>query len=215
MNQKNLVIQNYKKFCSLEGSEYIASEFALEIILKIVEKYKINSILELGLGIGSISDTVLKYSKNNNSKINYVGTEKNEFCLNALKNNVEDYKQIELHSELVDVKNKKFDLIIIDGYDDSLREIVSFCKENAIVFIEGDRKGQTETILTIFPKYKYVNVISLNKNKPYAHGTCETSHYVGGGQLIFINPTLKMKRHWFKEKVKTYIKNKIRKLRKK
>jgi spore coat polysaccharide biosynthesis predicted glycosyltransferase SpsG len=215
MNQKNLVIQNYKKFCFLEGSEYIASEFALEIILKIVEKYKINSILELGLGIGSISDTVLKYSKNNNSKINYVGTEKNEFCLNALKNNVEDYKQIELHSELVDVKNKKFDLIIIDGYDDSLREIVSFCKENAIVFIEGDRKGQTETILTIFPKYKYVNVISLNKNKPYAHGTCETSHYVGGGQLIFINPTLKMKRHWFKEKVKTYIKNKIRKLRKK
>jgi spore coat polysaccharide biosynthesis predicted glycosyltransferase SpsG len=215
MNQKNLVIQNYKKFCFLEGSEYIASEFALEIILKIVEKYKINSILELGLGIGSISDTVLKYSKNNNSKINYVGTEKNEFCLNALKNNVEDYKQIEVHSELVDVKNKKFDLIIIDGYDDSLREIVSFCKENAIVFIEGDRKGQTETILTIFPKYKYVNVISLNKNKPYAHGTCETSHYVGGGQLIFINPTLKMKRHWFKEKVKTYIKNKIRKLRKK
>ena len=31
------------------------------------------------------------------------------------------------------INNQKFELIIIDGYDDTLNEIVSFCDKNAIV----------------------------------------------------------------------------------
>lgn len=210
MKNKDLAIQNYKRFCALEGSDYIASEFALVTILKIIKIFNINTILELGLGIGSISDTVLKYSKKENKKMNYVGTEKNEFCLEALKKNIIDYDKIELYSELNQVKKKKFDLIIIDGYDDTLKEIVVFCKKNTIVFIEGDRKAQTKTIMQIFPKCKYVNVITLNKNKSYSHGHGITTFYVGGGQLIFIDPTFQMKLFWFQQKIATYIKNKIR-----
>jgi spore coat polysaccharide biosynthesis predicted glycosyltransferase SpsG len=210
MKEKDLAVQNYKRFCELEGSEYIASEFALVTILKIIKIFNVSSILELGLGIGSISDTVLQYSKKENAKINYVGTEKNEFCLEALQKNVLDYNQIELYSELNQIKNKKFDLIIIDGYDDTLKEIVVFCKKNTIVFIEGDRKGQTEVIRQIFPKNKYVNVITLNKNKPYSHSGGDTNHYVGGGQLIFIDPTFKMKLFWFQQKTATFIKNIVR-----
>lgn len=210
MKNKDLAIKNYKKFCELEGSDYIASEFALETILKIIKKFNIDSVLELGLGIGSISDTVLQYSKKENKKIRYLGTEKNEFCLNALKTNLTDYKEIELYSELSQIQHSKFDLIIIDGYDESLKAVVSYCKENAIIFIEGDRKGQTETILDVFPKCKYVNIITLNKNKTYSHGDSITSHYVGGGQLIFVKPTVKMELFWFQQKTSTFIKNKIR-----
>lgn len=210
MTEKQLVVQNYKRFCEMEGSQYIASEFALETILKIIRIFDVHSILELGLGIGSISDTVLKHSKLNNRTVSYFGTEKNEFCLEALKKNVSHYDEIELFSELNQIKNKKYDLIIIDGYDDTLKEVVAFCKENTIIFIEGDRKGQTETIRQIFPKNRYVNVITLNKNKPYSHGGGDTSRYVGGGKLIFISPTLKMKLFWFQQKVGTFIKNKIR-----
>lgn len=210
MKNKDLAIQNYKRFCELEGSEYIASEFALETILKIIKVFNVTTILELGLGIGSISDTVLKYSKKEDKKIRYVGTERNEFCLDALKRNVFDYNQIELYADLNQIKNKKFDLIIIDGYDEALMEVVAFCKKNAIVFIEGDRKGQTEIIRQIFPKNNYVNVITLNKNKPYFPGEGGTDRYIGGGQLIFINSTYKMKLFWFQQKVVTFIKNKIR-----
>lgn len=210
MKNKDLAVQNYKRFCGLEGSEYIASEFALETILRVITIFNVNTVLELGLGIGSISDTVLKYSNGAHKKIGYVGTEKNEFCLEALKKNLSHYNDIELFSELNQIKNKKFDLIIIDGYDDTLKEVVAFCKKNTIIFIEGDRKGQTETIRQIFPKNKYVNVISLTKNKPYSHGGGDTSRYVGGGKLIFIDPTLKMKLFWFQQKVGTFIKNKIR-----
>lgn len=215
MTNKQLVTENYKRFCDLEGSDYIASEFALYIIIKIIEKFKITEILELGLGIGAICDTVLRYGKINNKPIRYDGTEKNDFCLNALKRNVIDYNQIELYSELFEIKNKKFDLIIIDGYDDNLIEAVIFCKKNAIIFIEGHRKEQTDAILHIFPNCKYVNIITLNKNKPYAHGYSPLTHYIGGGQLIFINPTVKMKLFWFQQKIITFIKNKIRKYKNK
>jgi spore coat polysaccharide biosynthesis predicted glycosyltransferase SpsG len=215
MKNKDLAIQNYKRFCELEGSDYIASEFALESILKIIKLFKVKTILELGLGIGSISDTVFKYSKKNNEKISYVGTEDNEFCLDALKKNVLDYGQIELYAELNHIKDKTFDLIIIDGYDDTLNGIISFCKKNTIVFIEGDRKGQTETIRKIFPKNKYVNVITLNKNKSYSHGDGDVNRYVGGGKLIFIDPTFTMYLFWFQQKVATFIINKIRTYREK
>jgi spore coat polysaccharide biosynthesis predicted glycosyltransferase SpsG len=215
MKIKNLAIQNYKRFCEMEGSDYIASEFALETILKIIKKFNVITILELGLGIGSIADTILKQANNENKKISYVGTEKNEFCLNAIKSNVLVYNKIELYSELNQIKNKKFDLIIIDGYDDTLKEIVNFCEKNAIIFIEGDRKGQTDAVLQIFPNSKCVNIITLNKNKSYAHGIGNISHYVGGGQLIFINPAFKMSIFWFQQKVTTFIINKIRKFRNK
>jgi hypothetical protein len=215
MKYKDLAVQNYKRFCGLVGSEYIASEFALETILRVIKIFKVNTILELGLGIGSISDTVLQYSKIANNTIGYVGTEKNEFCLNALKTNVLDFDKIELYAQLNQIKNKKFDLIIIDGYDDTLQEVLAFCKKSTIIFIEGDRKGQTEIIRQIFPKNKYVNVITLNKNKPYSHSGGDTNHYVGGGQLIFIDPTPTMKSFWFQQKVGTFIKNKVRSYREK
>lgn len=210
MKDKDLAEQNYKRFCGLEGSDYIASEFALATILRIIKLFKVHAVLELGLGIGSISDTVLKYAKKEHRKISYAGTEKNEFCLEALKKNVSDYNQIELFAELNHIKNKKFDLIIIDGYDDTLKEVVAFCQKNTIIFIEGDRKGQTATIREIFPKNRYVNVITLAKSKPYAHGGADTSCYVGGGQLIFINPTIKMQLFWFQQKAATFIKNQVR-----
>lgn len=210
MKGKDLAVLNYKRFCELDGSQYIASEFALETLLRIIKIFNVNSILELGLGIGSISDTVLQYCKSEGLKISYVGTEQNEFCLKALQKNVLEYNQLELYSGLNQIKSKKFCLIIIDGYDDTLNEVVAFCKKNTIVFIEGDRKSQTEMIRQIFPKSKYVNVITLNKNKPYSHGEGDTKRYVGGGQLIFIDPTFKMKLFWLQQKAATFIKNRVR-----
>ncbi|MFH7018009.1 hypothetical protein [Flavobacterium sp. FlaQc-47] len=211
MKIKKLAIDNYKYFCSLEGSDYIASEFALETILKLIKKFNVSNIMEIGLGIGSVSDTILKFSKIENLQINYVGTEKNQFCLNALPQNVQNFNEIQLFSELIEVPNNKFDLIIIDGLDLSLVEIKKYCAPNAILFIEGGREEQTKSILDIFPNYLFVNVITLKKNPPYAHESRSVKSYIGGGQLIFTNPTFKMRLFWAKQKLLTFIKIKIRK----
>lgn len=215
MGQEDIAITNYKRFCALEGSDYIASEFALSTILRLIKEFNVANILELGLGIGSVSDTILKFSKISNLTIKYVGTEKNEFCLKVLPQNVKDYNKIQIYPELNQIKKKDFDLIIIDGSDDSLKVIEKYCSVNAILFIEGGRDAQTKTILNVFPKCLYVNVITLKKNPFYAHEKRSVNSYIGGGQLIFINPTFQMKIYWFKEKTKTFIKRKIRKYRNK
>jgi len=210
MQPEQLAKKNYYRFCKLEGSEYIATGFALLQILKIIKIFEIETVLEIGLGIGSISDTVLKMAKNSKLEIRYVGTEANEFCNNALKNNIEDYAKLEQYEDLAEISpESKFDLVIIDGQDNSLQEIASRCKSESIIFIEGDRSPQTKLILSLFPKARHVNVISLKKHQPYSHGN--TKFFVGGGQLIFTNPNIGMKIYWFKEKTATYIKRHLRK----
>jgi hypothetical protein len=44
----------YKKFSLLEGSEHIATEFALKGIERIIKDNKVWSVLEIGIGIGTI-----------------------------------------------------------------------------------------------------------------------------------------------------------------
>jgi hypothetical protein len=214
MKPKGIAITNYKRFCTLEGCDYIASEFALETILKLIKKFNVFNILEIGLGIGSVSDTVFKFSKGNDLPIKYVGTENNKFCLEVLPQNVEYYEKINLYSELNHIKSRKFDLIIVDGSDNSIEEIGNYCSKNAIIYVEGGRESQTKTILNVFPKSLFVNVITLKKNPSYAHENRDVNSYIGGGQLIFVNPTISMRLFWIKEKILTFIKRKIRKINK-
>lgn len=208
---KKLVTENYYKFCNLEGNNYIASEFALHQILRLIKKFHLESVLEIGLGIGSISDTVLKMVKKSGGDFNYVGTEANEYCKNALKENVENYAEIELYENLSKIgSEKKFDLIVIDGQDNVLNNIAARCTKRAIIFIEGDRKPQKFIIMSLFPKAKHVQVISLKKNKIYSPG--DPSYFVGGGQLIFIDPNFKMNAFYIREKLATSIKRRLRKI---
>ena len=214
MNEKIKILANanYKRFCYLDGSDYIASEFALETILKLLQQFRLKKVLELGLGIGSICDTVLKFNHNNNLGIRYFGTENNDFCLSVLPKNVICYEHINLYLKLEEVEKDNFDFIIIDGSDESIKNIRDYCGKHAVIFIEGDRKTQTQTILDIFPGGLYVDVITLEKNPSYAHEGRSIHSYKGGGKLIFINPTIWMKIYWAKEKNLTFVKRKIRKI---
>lgn len=212
MNKQKIAIVNYKKFCNLKGSDFIASEFALETLLRVVKHFRVKSILEVGLGIGSVSDTILKYVKSAKLNVVYNGTENNDFCLKVLPENVTFYNQINVFENLNSLPDSKYDLIIIDGLDGNLIKLQEICNENAIVFIEGGRQEQTKMVLRMFPKSLYVNVITLKKNPSYAHEGRSVKNYIGGGQLIFINPTIMMKLFWFKEKLFTFFKIKIRKI---
>lgn len=202
MNPKEFVRRNYKKFCSLVGNEFIASEFVLLLILKLLEEFKIHSILELGAGIGTIPDTVLIYSRKRNQPLTYSATESNTFCRIALSRNVANYEHLKLYRSLEELPaGERFDLIIIDGKDDLYR-LPNYCKPDSIILIEGDRFDQTETILSIFPKSSYVNVTTLARKKKYAPG--EKDIYQGGARLIFLNPNLKKKIFWLEQKLHTH-----------
>ncbi len=213
MTYTQIAKDNFKRFSYIDGNGYIASEYALITILKLIQDFKVQSILEVGMGIGSISDTVLKYAKEKNIKIDYTGTEANEFCLNALKSNIEDYNSIDLFNSIAGFNNiRKFDLIIIDGSDDRLQYLPDFCKLNTILYVEGCRRSQVESIMSMYPKLKHAEMISSYKNPKY--GPFSSEIWSGGGQLIFLNPTFNNSIYWFKEKVNSFLKRRLRKFKK-
>lgn len=213
MNHEKIAIDNYKRFSFIEGNEYIATENGLKTILRLVSDFNVRSVLEVGLGIGSISDTIFKYAQARKTEIFYTGTEANAYCLEALKKNVERYDQIHLFESLDQVsQDRKYDLIIVDGSDDSFKSIAAFIKPDTVIFVEGWRGSQVSQIREIFPDSVHVEIISPDKNPAY--GPFPAESWGGGGQLIFTSPTFFRKMYWFKERVATFFKRRLRKFKK-
>ena len=209
MNVKKATREYYKYFSNQEGNEHIAGVFAIETILNLTSIYKSKNILELGLGIGSVSYSIIDFLTQKNISFNYYGTENNAFCLQELPKNLKDnFYKINLYKEFKDLEsNLVFDFIIIDGSDDSLQKIKDFVSKRAVIFVEGYRIEQVNFIRSIFPNSIFTSVISDFKNPEY--GPFDSDKWSGGGQLIFINPSLKQKLHWFYLRVLTSIKYKI------
>jgi len=198
----------YKEFCLAEGSQHIASEFAILKLQELVESFYIINILEVGLGIGAIAGSLLTVNKN----IEYTGTEDNEFCLKALKQNLPgNFKRIKLYPGINYLDQiARFDVVIIDGKDFGLQQLNQILSPNGIIAIEGDRKEQQEEMQRIFPNHLYVHCISLKKNKDYS--PFPNSHWQGGIKVIFVDPDWKQKMWWVNEKLKTKLKYLFRKL---
>jgi hypothetical protein len=209
MNYKKIAADTYRKFSILEGNQHIAGDYAIENILELIKDFNIKNILEIGLGIGSISDAVLNFSKDNSLEINYYGTELNEFCLEALKKNVTDLDKIHLFSDLEFLKTDiKFDLVIVDGSDESLAKVKHLLAPRSLIFIEGGRASQVKFLKKLFPKFIYAEIISVRK--PPEYGPYHQK-WTGGGSLIFTNPNFVQKSYCFNEKVKTFLKRRARK----
>ena len=209
MNIKKATKEYYEYFSKLDGNDHIAGVFAIETILKLISIYKPKNILELGLGIGSVSYSVIDFLTKKNIKFNYYGTENNAFCLKELPKNLkEKFNIIKLYNEFKDLQsNLVFDFIIIDGSDDSLQKIKNFVSKRAVIFVEGYRIEQVNFIRSIFPKSIFTSVISDFKNPEF--GPFDSGKWSGGGQLIFINPSFKQKLHRFYLRILTSIKYKI------
>lgn len=200
----------FKKFAKLNGSQHIASEFALKGIENIVKKFEVKSVFELGTGIGTIPYLV----KSINKEIKYVGIEGNEFCIKVLYQNLEAFvsNYFELF-ETTDAFNKKekFDLIIIDGKADSLNFIKNIVNKSSIVFIEGDRLVQVQEIKSMFPKSLIFRVITNKMNylwSPFKSG------FMGGYTLIFLKDTINFKLFYICSRIKTDILYRLRWLKK-
>ena len=206
MNLQDFSHHQYIKYSKAEGSEFIASEFALLKILELIRIYNLKRILEIGVGIGTISGSILKYAELSSSAVNYVGTENNDFCLAELPWNLEKlYDKISIYPEFSKIpKDQKFDLIIVDGKEAFLKGVSSSCSENAIVVIEGDRNDQVEVIKSIFPNSRFAPMVSILKNGNYSKKN--SSEFRGGIKVIFTNPTAFQYLNWILIKLEMKVK---------
>lgn len=214
MNTHKIATDAYKYFSNLEGNQHIASEFALKSILDIISVHKPIRTMELGLGIGSIAYSVLKFATDAKQGIIYFGTESNEFCLNVLPKHLKDYFSIvQIFNSLQDISiTEKFDVVIIDGTDENLVMVRNMIAKNGIIIIEGERLSQLKSIRTIFPNSVYTKVISNYRNPKY--GPFSAKNFSSGIQLLFINPGWKQKLNFWKYKFRTALNYRLRALSK-
>lgn len=202
----------YEFFCRAEGNQHIASEYAIRKLAELIALFKAKRILEIGLGIGSISGTILDLYKE--KSIYYSGTEDNPFCLQALSENLKEVEgNLDLYPNIEAIpKKNSFDLIIIDGKDQHLKMIKKLLTSNGIIVIEGDRLPQQEVLEDLFPSHKLVHAISASKN--HSKSPFPSQSWQGGVKIIFADPNTAQTLWWIKEKVKTKIKYFYRGLKK-
>lgn len=197
----NSLRETYKKFCSAEGNQHIASEYAILKMQRLIDRFQMNSVLEIGLGIGAVAGSLLSV----NANIKYSGTEENAFCLKALERNLNgNFQKLRIFSKLDGVPQEKFDFIIIDGKDNGLEKIRQMINKHGIICIEGDRLPQLRLLSKFFPRHKFVHSISLEKNPSYS--PFPPAHWQGGLKIIFVKPDLVQNLWWLKEKVRTKLK---------
>lgn len=201
----------FKIFCQKEGCQHIATRFALKGIEEIIISKNVKSVFEFGIGIGTIPFLIGKLNRD----ILYFGTENNEFCLNAIKENLPlnelsiDFNLINSYDEFN--KEFKFDLIIIDGKFDDVDFIKRIVHSNTIIFIEGDRVDQQNFIQSVFPYSLKNRIISIEKNKEGSPFYEENKNSYEGGYTIFrLNSNIFNKIAWFRDKLKTFLNYKLR-----
>ena len=100
----------HAKYSAMEGSAQIALIYSLEQLDALLKLYRPTHILELGGGIGTISELLLLKS---DAKIEVV--ENNDFCIEKMVKNLSHLREYEL---IVDYKflssGSQADMLIID-----------------------------------------------------------------------------------------------------
>lgn len=211
MSNTEFTKQQYHKFSQAEGSQYIVSEYALNQILKLIQQFKPVNILELGVGIGTISDSILR-RYNSKYQPDIYGTENNSFCLSKIPENLgEDYRRLKLFNSIQDLpENVKFDFLIVDGKDNNLELLKDKISDQAIIVVEGDRKDQTDIFKNLFPSSKFVHSITSKRNSSYSNRP--GNHFQGGLKVLFRNPNFKQYIKWLKLKFSSKINFQLRRV---
>lgn len=135
-NDRAFAISVHDRFAAMPGSEFIASCEALSHLAALLRTRDVNSVIEFGAGIGTITYMLLTYPEPSRRVIS---TETNQFCLKQLAVNIPD----ELKSRLTVISDGSetegdFDLAIFDGELKTVKGY-DFLKPGVIGFIEGGR----------------------------------------------------------------------------
>lgn len=157
----------YHTFKAFPGSDYIASEYAIGQLIAWVRKIRPQRVLEVGAGIGTLTFTLCSLKQE--QPFEFISIEWNEFCCEALQNNLAaqqgDYQHILSPDALDGVK--QFDLVVIDGGEQNAR-FISNLAPRAVIFIEGfmdKKRNLIEETYASNRSYAFANFRSPDRKK--------------------------------------------------
>lgn len=166
-SSESIAIYNY--FKTLPGSEHIGKPVSIEALMDMCNDLKPRRILEMGGGIGAISYTLLKHS---GAFVDIY--EDNDFCINALKENLKAFEGrfqiIETYRMLPPAKS--YDIAVIDGgagaekdggYPLAAQLFLTYIDSVKAVYIEGYRGLQRDLARRTLSK-KYVCTFQVYKD---------------------------------------------------
>ena len=129
----------HAKFCELPGAEHISTAYALEQLLRHVDRVQPQRVLELGAGIGTMTYALTELLA---PDAQLTTLEDHPFCLEQLQSNLRGREErFELVQDLTALAGD-FDFLIVDGADPADPRPFQHLAPGATVFIEGDRRPQ-------------------------------------------------------------------------
>lgn len=141
MDNSLLVEKIHEKYAKQIGSDQIATKLALNVISEHIELTMPESVLEIGSGIGTITDLLIHQLPSTSQIFCY---EVNDFCFRQLKKNVR-ITRIKLLDQLSKLQkiDSHIDFIIIDDLLDK-RTTFELIRQTTprSLFIEGHRRMQ-------------------------------------------------------------------------
>lgn len=185
----------HDRFVVRPGSQHIASPFAIEVLLRELERRRPRAVLEIGAGIGTTTQAILDSPAR---PVSFVTIEDHPFCLEQLELNLEGAEgRVQILASTDDLPDSdRFEFALVDGGERSLG-LRHRLAHRATILIEGDRGPQRaalEAELTGIP-HLTCEVRTLQKN--------EQGAYLGGCTLIRVRPNLRDRLHWFRDRLVT------------
>ena len=161
----------HSKFCDSPGSEYIASEEAIDGLIRLLTRLRPTRILEIGSGIGTLSFAIIATMEVvRPAEYQFVMVETDDYCRSRLAANLGDLSnRATLLRSAGESSLREFDMMVIDGWDRSDDEYLRMLAARGVVFLEGDREPQRCAIERSRPDYARTLYRSMRTHRAAAH----------------------------------------------
>lgn len=193
MNNYEAARQIWNTFKEKEGSRHIASPVAIAALTSWLRYEKPNRILEIGAGIGTLTYSAVKTLNRIFPTRNYslISLESNSFCCHELAKNLAAFKDdFTTFSDVSDIPkdSKDFDFVITDGGNEAQTELFSSLSQRAFIFIEGNRREQSQTLETVLQGRRFIKADVRNLRRGILN---DGANGIKGYRIYKINPTFK------------------------
>jgi hypothetical protein len=181
----------HKHFSKLPGSEHIATKSAVYGLTKWLIRERPAIVLEIGAGIGTLTFAAIKTLSQVHVDKTYrlVCLEDNDFCLKELRNNLrccEGRYSVVADMEQASKDIKEFDFVITDGRSQTDRTLFSRLAASAVVFVEGDRSLQMETLKLSLNSRKWIHADIRTLRRT---GEVGKMRWDGGYRVVKLEPS--------------------------
>lgn len=185
----------HARFTERPGSQHIAGVFAIEVLLRELERRRPRAVIEIGAGIGTMTQAILDSPA---CPDRFVTVEDHPFCLEQLELNLEGAQdRVQIVTTTDEIPPEEcFELALVDGGERSLG-LLARLADRATILVEGDRGPQRAALEEGLHGVPHLTC-EVRTLQTDAQGV-----YLGGCTLIRVRPGLRDRLAWLRDRITT------------